>query len=259
MSRMLTRGVLAALLLGATSPGHAQEKQGERATQGPMKQKHQDGVQVNSAQLEIILGHAELSDTGFVKISGEVRNKTGRWIHNPRISVELLDESGKPMSVSSIPVAVQKELGEARPADSVVASRTYVPPGESTVFQYIRDARKIQGKYTGKHRLSATARVTTRALSVTIEGLTTGKGPGDVLTASGKIKNAGTEECRSPTVVVGIYKSDGKLYTTRTQSPSAYFQKLLPPGQSVDFQFNVLDNPGGNATLKAWADCQFLD
>jgi hypothetical protein len=59
--------------------------------------------------------------------------------------------------------------------------------------------------------------------------------------------------------VVGIYKADGKLYTTRTQSPAAYFQKMLPPGQSVDFQLKGLDNPGGNATLKAWADCQFLD
>jgi hypothetical protein len=258
---MLTRSILAALLLGATSPGHAQEKPGEKAAGGQTrpKQKHLDGVQVNAAQLEVIVGHAELSDTGFVKIAGEVRNKTGRWIHNPRISVELLDESGKPMSVSSLLVASQQELGETRPADGVVASRTFVPPGQSAVFQYIRDARKIQGRYTGRHRLSATARVTTRALSVTIEGLTTGKGPGDVLTASGKIKNSGSHECRSPTVVVGIYKADGKLYTTRTQSPTAYFQKMLPPGQSVDFQFTVLDNPGGNATLKAWADCQFLD
>lgn len=259
MSRMLTRGILVALLSSATSPVHAQDKPQEKAFKGLAKQKHQDGAQVSAAQLEVIEGFAELSDTGFVKISGEVRNKTGRWIHNPRIMVELLDERGKPMSVSSIPVAVQQELGESRPVDAVVASRTFVPPGESTVFQYIRDARKIQGQYAGKHRLSATARFTTRALSVTIEGLTTGKGPGDALTASGRIKNSGSEECRSPTVVVGIYKADGKLYTTRTQSPTAYFQKMLPPGQAVEFQFKVLDNPGGNATIKAWADCQFLD
>jgi hypothetical protein len=259
MSRMLTRGILAALLLGATSSGHAQEKPWEKATRSFAKLKRQDGAQVDSAQLEIIEGHAELSDSGFVKISGEVRNKTGGWIRNPRVFVELLDESGKPMSVSSTPMDGQKEPGEARPLDGVVASRTFVPPGESTVFQYIRDARKIQGRYAGKHRLSATARFTTRALSVTIEGLTTSKGPGDSLTASGTIKNSGPQECRSPTVVIGIYRADGKLYTTRAQSPLSYFQKMLPPGQAVDFQLKGLDNPGGNATLKAWADCQFLD
>lgn len=259
MLRIGTRGLLAVLLLGALPPAHAQPKPHEQAARGPAKQRHPEGAPVDPALLEIIEGHAELSGTGFVKISGEIRNKSGRWIHNPRVSVELLDAHGKLLSVDSAPVALQLEPGPARPADGTVASRTFVPPGESAVFQYVRDTRKIKGTYGGKHRLSATARLTSRALSVTIEGLTVGKGPGGVLTASGSIKNSGPHECRSPTVVAGIYTADGKLYATRTQSPTAYFQKLLPPGQSVRFQFPALDNPGGNATVKAWADCQFLD
>jgi hypothetical protein len=54
MSRKLTRGLLAALLLGATSPVHAQEKPEEKAFKGVAKQKHQDGAQVSTAQLEVI-------------------------------------------------------------------------------------------------------------------------------------------------------------------------------------------------------------
>jgi hypothetical protein len=253
MSRLL-RGSLCAALLLAAPVSHAQDK--KEAT----GKSHQDGPKVDPAKLTIVEGHVAFDPNGFLTIAGEVHNKTDTWIHNPRIEVTLLDAQGKAVGVDSIPVIVQKELGEQSPNDAVQASRTFVPPGEFAVFRYIRDAKKIQGAYA-KHKLSASARSTTRKLGVTVEGLNTSKDKNGFYSASGKIKNAGTEECRSPTVVFGLYKADGKLFNVRTQSPDSHFQKMLQPGESVDFHYNAIENPGGNtiANVKAWADCVFRD
>jgi hypothetical protein len=251
MSRKLASGVFTVALLWAAT-GSAQDKadKAEKANQN----------RVNPSKLRLVEGHTGLTPSGFVKIAGEIHNDTGQWIRAPRIEVELFDEGGQPLGVKSIVTETRKDLGHATPHDGVRASRTIIPPGEVAVFRYLRDVKKVAGKYA-KHKLTLSASPTVHQVSVAIEDFNATKRPDGWYTVSGRIKNTDSKaDCRSPTAVLGLYTADGKLFDVQTKTPDSHFKKMLKPGESVEFKLKNIGNPmqGAIANVKAWADCQFI-
>jgi hypothetical protein len=210
---------------------------------------------VDPSLLPVTIGRAGIADEDFVQIAGEIRNASPDWVCTPQIDVELLDASGKALVIDSIVTATRKERGKAG-IDGAVAQRTYLPPGEVAVFEYIRDVKKVAGKYAS-HRISAHARKCEVQPKVALEGFVAKKGEDGWYSVSGTIKNVGSIGCRSPKVVIGCYQADGKVYTADSEEPDDTFQKVLAPGQSVPFAIKSIENPGGNTitAVKGWADC----
>jgi hypothetical protein len=221
-----------------------------------------DAQTVEAPSLELIEGRGGLdAETGFVRIAGEVRNKSKHWIRSVRISVRLFDASGTPISVTSIPTAMAGERGEANPADGVYSDRDLVPPGESAPFEYTRDATKLGGAVYASHKLSVAARQATGAPSVIVDGFDPKKGTDGWYSVTGRIKNVGKIDCRSPEAVIGIYGKDGKMVRVLSEAPDSTFQKILPPGGAVAFKIRSIENSGGNTIgkMKAWGDCSPQD
>lgn len=216
--------------------------------------------EVGPSQLKIVEGKARFDEeTGFVRIAGEIHNLSPHWILTPRIEVRLFDAAGKLINVESIMTAVAKDLGRDEAFDTAYAERNFTPPGDVAVFEYIRDARKLGGKYSS-HQLTVSARAVTGAPKVAIEAFSAPKAADGWYSAGGRIKNTGTVGCRSPKAVIGLYGSDGRLYGVAEAEPDEYFQKDLAPGQSVAFEIKSIQNPGNAiATVRAWADCGRTD
>jgi hypothetical protein len=214
--------------------------------------------EVGSPPLELVEGRGGLdAETGFVRIAGEVRNRSKHWIQSVRISVRLFDAAGNAISVTSIPTIVAKERGETHPADGVYSDRDFVPPGESAPFEYTRDVAKLGGATYASHKLSVSARQATDPPSAVVEGFDPKKANDGWYSVTGRIKNVGKVGCRSPKAVIGVYGKDGKMVRVLTETPDSTFQKILPPGAAVAFKIKSIENPGGNTIgkMKAWGDC----
>jgi hypothetical protein len=186
---------------------------------------------------------------GFLIIPGEVKNDTGQWLRSVRIDIELLDASGKPIHVDSIAAA------EGR-GEGVVSDRSVVPPGEVALFRYTRDMKKLAAGYAS-HRLSASARPGDGTMAASVEGIQTTKDDLGFHTVTGKIRSTGSGGCRSPQAVIGLYASDGKVYDVKTAGPDAWFQKVMPSGQTAEFSRRAIDGRDGVfSDIKVWGDCQ---
>ncbi len=219
----------------------------------------QAGAQeVDLSQLKIVEGQAGVSqDTGFIHIAGEVHNLSKEWVLKPRVIVELLDASGRPIRVDSIAAAVAEDQGW-EPHEFVYTWRTYIPPGEIGVFYYLRDGKQLRGARYASHRLSvASARRAVNPPRVAIDDLQMPVEDG-VYTVSGRIRNGGQVGCYSPQVVIGVYGADGKILREEHETPEQTFQKVLEGGQSVPFRLKVYTDTHVGETigsLKTWADC----
>ncbi len=211
---------------------------------------------VDPRLLPVTLGDTGVIDQGFVKIAGEIKNASPGWVCAPRIEVELLDAGGKALSIESIATAPAQRRGKPG-ADGAVAERTFLPPGEVAVFEYMRDVAKVGGKYASQ-RVTARARKCGSQPQVVIEGFSAKKDQDGWYSATGTIKNVGSVGCRSPKAVIGCYRSDGKLHAAESAQPDETLQKELAPGQSVSFSRRAIENPGGVTItdVKAWADCE---
>jgi hypothetical protein len=211
---------------------------------------------ITSDKLKIVEGVSEIDPvTNFVKIRGEVWNNSGKWIRAVSVEIELFDADGKPIAVSGFLSEHRKSLGIDARGDSVVADRNFVPPGEVTIFERLRDPAKLGGQYKS-HKLSAGAwAVEGTAPKMAIEGLKTGVDELGYFEVSGTIRNVGTVPCRTPKAVLGFYNADGKLMHATDEEPDEMFQKHLAPGKTVRFsRRNIIDAKGAK-DVKAWGDC----
>jgi hypothetical protein len=198
--------------------------------------------------LPLVEGKAR-TEHGFVIIPGEVKNDTGKWLRSVHIDIELLDASGKPIHVDSIAAADGRKEG-------VVADRSVVPPGEVALFRYTRDMKKLAAGYAS-HRLSASGRVGDAGMAATVENIHTSKDDLGFFTVTGRVKSSGTNGCRSPQAVIGLYASDGKVYDVKTAGPDEWFQKVMPNGQTAEFSRRAIDGRDGVfSDIKVWGDCQ---
>jgi len=224
--------------------------------------------QVDPKQLEVVVGRAIVDpEAGFVKIAGEVRNHTGGWVESVRIDIDYLDAQGESLRVDSIATAVAEDMGQKDALDFTYASRHFVPPGEVSPFFYLREAKKIGGRFA-TYRLAASARrlSASEAPRVVIERFSTQRNDDGWHWATGFIKNVGSLGCRAPEVVVGVYRADGKLSRVLEEGPSqaeedeGNFSRILAPGESVEFTFKIWEEEGeSSARFQAFADCRPID
>jgi hypothetical protein len=198
--------------------------------------------------LTLIEGKAR-TEHGFIVIPGEVKNDTGKWLKAVHVTVELLDAAGKPIPVSSIAGA------EGRP-EGVVASRTVVPPGEVAVFRYTRDMKKLARPYAS-HRLQADGRIADDTMTASVGKIADDKDKLDFHRVSGRLTSTGSAGCRSPQAVIGLYAADGKLWDVKTAYVDAWFQKVMPKGESADFERRAIDGRSGVfQRVEVWGDCR---
>ncbi|MCU0241442.1 MAG: hypothetical protein MUF51_03350 [Vicinamibacteria bacterium] len=211
---------------------------------------------ITNDKLKIVDGVCEIDpSTNYVKIRGEVWNNSGKWIRSVDIKIQMFDASGKPITVSGFLAEQMKSLGRDASADSVIAERFFVPPGEVAVFERLRDPAKLGAKYAS-HKLTAEAwAVTGTPPKMAIDNLKTGTDEFGYYEVSGTIRNVGTVPCRSPKAVLAFYTADGKVQHATYEGPDEYFQKHLAPGASVAFsRKNIIDGKGAKS-VKAWGDC----
>lgn len=211
--------------------------------------------EIDPAQLQIVEGRALTTESGFVRIAGEIRNNSQQWLLKPRIAVELRDKDGRPIQSDSVATAVSEERGWGA-QEFVYTERTYIPPGEVGVFEFFRDSAKLGGRYAGHKLTLASSRVATNPPRMTLEGFAT-ENQEDYKLARGRLKNSGQVGCYSPKVVLALYGADGRLQREEHDNPDASFQKTLGAGQSVAFEVRLYpDESGAIASVKAWADCE---
>lgn len=217
---------------------------------------------VPSEKLQIVEGRAGVDpDTGFVRITGELWNRSDKTLEQPEIIVELYDPSGKPIDVTGFLAEVKKEAGtDVR--DGVLTERTYLAPGEAAVFEYMRDPKKLSGKKYGSHKLFAKARTAEgTAPKASVEGFKFSGDKDGFFAVSGTIRNTGSVPCRSPRAVLGFYSPDGKVVLASYEQPDEMFQKKLAPGQTVGFSRKSILTPSGSTIkdVKVWGDCALPD
>lgn len=211
---------------------------------------------VDASKLRIVEGKGWLDkEQGFLKIAGEVKNETGQWLTSVRVTIRLFDASGKEIGTDSITTEVAKDLGD-EVVESVYSDRTFVPPGETAVFYWTRDAAKIKGTYAS-HKLAVRARVAEDPPTMTLSGFKAEKDAEGHFELSGRIENTGRPGCRTPKAVFGLYGADGTILGTTTEAPDAMFQKVLAPGQSVEVHRKNVSLDGLKIeSVKGWADCE---
>lgn len=215
---------------------------------------------VGGEALQVVEGRSGVDPgTGFVRIRGEVWNRSGRWVRAPQVAVELFDEAGKPIAVTGFLAEVKRETG-SDPRDGVLAERYYLPPGEAAVFEYLRDPKKLGGKKYASHKLSATAwALPGEGPKATVEGFRPVRAEDGTWEVSGTIQVAGSQPCRSPKAVLAFYAADGKVTHATYEEPEATFQKEVAPGHTVAFSRKAIPDPEGAREAKAWGDCAHRD
>lgn len=210
--------------------------------------------QVDPAQLQIVEGRAMVTESGFVRIAGELRNNSGQWVIQPRIVVELRDAQGRKLQSQSVATAVSEDQGWGS-EEFVYPERTWIAPGETAVFEFFRDKAKLGGEYGGHKLTVASAHRAVNPPRMALVGFTTSR-DGDSVVARGTLKNVGSVACYSAKAVLGLYDPAGKLLRAESEAPEAAFQKMLAPGQSVAFQARLsTDDTGPVGDVKVWADC----
>jgi hypothetical protein len=210
-------------------------------------------------ELPVTAGVANYDQEGFISIAGAVSNGSTDWVCAPRIDVELLDAQGRPIGVRSIFTAAKQDAG-LDDADGVYAERIFVPPGEVAVFQYWRDKSKLKGVKPASHRLKASAgECPTPRTTMEVLELKTGHDQDGYYRVRGVLRNSGKGACRSPRAVVGLYDAVGKLAKAAEETPDAFFQKVLRPGQSVPFEFRSADDGKRIGKAQVWGDCNYPD
>jgi hypothetical protein len=214
---------------------------------------------VKGDKLQIVEGHAGVDpETGFVKIRGEVWNRSGQWVKAPRVIVELFDPKGRPIGVTGFLTEVKREL-DADERDSVVTERYFLPPGEAAAFEYVRDPNKLGGAAYGSHKLSAAAwNLPGGGPMMAVEGFQSTRDADGAWTVGGVLRNKGKAGCRSPKAVLAFYDDAGKVAGVTSVEPDETFQKTLAAGQTVRFTRPAIAETKAKE-VKVWADCSDPD
>ena len=200
--------------------------------------------------LSLIEGRSGIEDTGFLHITGLIKNDSARWISFARVDIQLFDAEGKPIGVDSIAAA------EGR-GEGTYGLRDNTPPGESNPFHYIRDVKKLARPYAS-HKLTAHALYSDGTTHATVVDVKTDKeqiGKSEYWRTTGTVKNSG-RECRYPKAVIAYFDASGKLYAAREGVDEWDVKQAFPPNATVAFRAGPLDTQGIVKDVKVWGDCR---
>jgi hypothetical protein len=200
--------------------------------------------------LTVVEGRSGIEDTGFLHITGLIKNDSSRWISFARVDIQLFDADGKPIGVDSIAAA------EGR-GERAYAIRDNTPPGESNPFHYVRDVKKLARPYAS-HKLVAHAIYSDGKTHATVEGVKIDKehvGKIEYLRVSGTIKNTGNE-CRYPKAVLAYFDASGKLYAALEGVDQWDVKTPFTPGATAAFSTGPLETKDIVKDVKVWGDCR---
>ncbi len=214
------------------------------------------------AQTEVpveILSHSlQLTNHSSVRVLGEVKNTHENPLCFVTINIEYLDEFGKKLSVERF---THKEAGEFS-MDQVMASRSLIPPGQTSPFERVRDVSKIQGKIASC-KVNATGLLLKETYSsAEISDIVTTP-ESSALRIRGIFTARGQNPCKNPTAVIVGYNKENKIITlatlalTEDGSAKGTALKTLEPGKAKPFEL-LIPNPDGHvAEVKAFPsfDC----
>lgn len=194
-----------------------------------------DASKVKYVETRQDIDKPQKGEKGFIRIIGEFHNGTNQWLQNLCVDVDYLDAQGKSIVVSSISTIARAEMKRGR-SDSICAEQTYVGPGQTAVFKKIRDQKYLAGTYASHRVGPPTASVVEPPPALVIEGFKADRTESKTFASfaiNGTLKNTGTKTCRHPSVILGLYTKDGKLYDVSGASVS---EKQLAPGQALPFK-----------------------
>lgn len=180
------------------------------------------------------------NDMGYLYLTGEITNTSGRWVKAVRIDFQLLDGSG----------------------NEIFTDRTYAypfvaAPGGTLVYEYVRPLSAINGTYAS-HKVEVSAIVTTDEQQGVVENVVV-EDDGDYVMINGTFRSSGRDACFNPQPIAAMYTASGKLYRVEAHSPTdaqGNFYNDLPAGNTLSFSFGM-SKPTGEAMgeVKVWASC----
>jgi hypothetical protein len=196
------------------------------------------GLIISTAgKLEYLRGDAR-DDGDFVTITGEIVNHAAIWADNIRIDITLYGPDGS-------------EIGK----DFVYTSVGGVAPETTVPFKYLRDDKKINGKFAG-YALAASALETKPKPAIEIQNFTSASDAG-FFKSTGTIVNKGSDVCQYPHVLLAGRMADGRIYDladiTFTQESGVLAS--LGAGAKADFS-GTLDGASKVTKVAAYAGCQ---
>lgn len=192
------------------------------------------------------------ASTGFVKMTAEIHNQSDRWACLPTVILRLRDAADQDLKISSLSTASAGGAFE----DRVIASRQWLPPGESTPLMYMRDPKNISGK-PSKVAARATARdCRGEPAKVKVENFAT------EVTNKGWAKATGTivvenGNCRAASAVIAIYAADGTIDAAYTVNPTP-MEQVAKGGERIDFTRTSIPFTTETPKIKVWADCSAM-
>jgi hypothetical protein len=206
----------------------------------------------------------------FVKIWGEVKNKSPYWIERIWGDIRYFDAAGNELSLASIGSAVRKDVGDKAPGEDFSAEVEFIAPGASAPVHHLRNFAALGGAYASHKVTLRPARIATKHPEGVIEGMKdevatvaneslTDASPHEHRVISGTIRNKGAMGCRHPGVVVGFYDGEGKLAATSEGDAKGEIATVVPTGGTAPFKVFTLvgfdDAWKAKAPIKTWVSC----
>lgn len=177
-------------------------------------------------------------DDEFFHLVGVADNRSGKWVGMLRLDLRILDAGGKVIY-----------------EDYFYADRQRVAPGEPILFSYIRDLKRIPGRYASYDLRQSVvggddgAQGSIAGVQVQRETLF----DDDSFLVTGTINSVGRGTCENATAVVGFYDGNGKLYAVSSRDTG----EELAPGQGASFRCRELYPKGVVKDVKVWPSCDY--
>ncbi|MEI6222340.1 MAG: hypothetical protein WCP97_06260 [bacterium] len=167
-----------------------------------VSQTGEETLTLPTSQLPLVTGKDRPTGIGFINIPGMITNTTDKWLR-ATVAIKLLDANGKPLTTNY--------YGSDKEQEQTVSPTGPIPPGGKGYFLYVRDEKKVQGKFSSHQASVKSTSIPSSYQTSELSGLTYGEEK-FALTVKGTYKNTSAQVCKSPTVTVALFdKSSGEL------------------------------------------------
>jgi hypothetical protein len=215
---------------------------------------------IDPPKLVVVEGRSGVFDE-FVHVVGEVKNETATPLQFVKVTIDLLDASGKPLDVVGWHKIAAREA-HVPDDERAYVDVPYLPAGASAPFHYIRDVRKIRGTYA-RHRLRASGvPAPANGPIARVEDVTMTLGAFDTVQVEGKVRVVSSVPCAKASAFVGFFDAKGTMIEEGTvfevPGDNAGLPATIGPGETARLSGHHSFALAGAATsVRAWASCAF--
>ncbi|PIO48132.1 MAG: hypothetical protein CMR00_06625 [[Chlorobium] sp. 445] len=203
--------------------------------------------------VEIVSYSLRESIGGSVVVVGEVRNTHPNPLCFVQIDIEYLDEKGNSLGVDRF---TAKDAGTMA-VDQVMASRSVIPPGETSPFERVRDMSKVKGKVRSCKLTAKGLRLKESNAMATITNVNTST-EGGGFRITGTFSATGKAPCKNPVAIAAGYDQNGKIQVVSTFSLTndGTFRgtplRQVDAGKSQVFNFLLRNETGTVTSVKVF-------